>query len=350
LAKSGPFAGMPFEVAISTGSNVLISLCKHPLYPLPPSDFRDLRNFTHSQQSQLLEYCLLEEALRLLRDVCRGYPSDIANMYAAILLSEKLPLRSIPAEWTSLLERFLDECRGWVAYLDLWSWNWTAEQVNQIPADGLVALDGRWRFTKQINMHWTRDLLDAWACAWNMTWDEELVGKLQHDVKDPGFVLTHIETGRKILLSCDPEFVVRMVRGTTSEWQQGATFEANSPIDTTGDSGQESGNSAKESIRVSRGRTCVQVKDEMKRIRFMTRDGGQSLKDVMAATGNFKIWEIAKSENLTQEDKETLFHPNQWGTGYSTLLLSKYFAVKAITIRDYITAYNRANPKTPRIQ
>jgi hypothetical protein len=96
---------------------------------------------------------------------------------------------------------------------------------------------------------------------------------------------------------------------------------------------------------VTRGQICVQVKEEMRRFRYMALEGGRSIKDIMAATPKFKIWEIA--ENLATEDRDTLLHPNQWGGAYSTLLVAKHFGVSKVTIRDYITAYNKSRKKSP---
>lgn len=97
----------------------------------------------------------------------------------------------------------------------------------------------------------------------------------------------------------------------------------------------------KRNTAVERGRICAKVKEELKRIRYMTREGGRNIKEIKADTQDFLVWQIAESEELGKEDREMLLHPNQWGTGYPNLLLSKYFGVSQIRIRDYITAYNR---------
>ncbi|PYX75892.1 MAG: hypothetical protein DMG72_06375 [Acidobacteria bacterium] len=97
---------------------------------------------------------------------------------------------------------------------------------------------------------------------------------------------------------------------------------------------------------VERGQICVQLKDEIKRVRYMTREGGKNIDEIKADTPNFLIWKVAESEQLSKEDREMLLHPNQWATGYAALLLSKYFGVSLSRIRDYITNYNRTT-KTP---
>jgi len=102
-------------------------------------------------------------------------------------------------------------------------------------------------------------------------------------------------------------------------------------------------------MAVERGRICVQIKDEMKRIGYMTLEGGKKIADIRTERPDFSFWQFVESRELPEEDRETALHPNQWGAGYKTLLLSKYFGVSKVTIRDYITAYNRTvRNKTPR--
>lgn len=197
---------MPHQIAVDNGHSVLVLLRQHSLYPLQLSDLRELKGLTDSQKLRLLEYCLLEEATRLLQDVCRPRAH---SEQATALLSEKLPLRSLPDYWLSIFERFRNECCGSIGFLEFWCDGWTEEQVALVPAEGIRAPSGM-HFTNQISdMYWTEEKLDQWASAW----DPELVRKICHRRGDPGLVLTHIETGLKILLSADPEFVVRIVRG-----------------------------------------------------------------------------------------------------------------------------------------
>ena len=100
---------------------------------------------------------------------------------------------------------------------------------------------------------------------------------------------------------------------------------------------------------VERGRKCVQVKGEMKQIKYMTRERGMSIKEIKTAWPDFRFWDLVESDALSDEDRETALHPNRWEAGYSTLLLSSFFKVAKITIRDYITAYNHTvGNETPR--
>jgi hypothetical protein len=97
---------------------------------------------------------------------------------------------------------------------------------------------------------------------------------------------------------------------------------------------------------VKQGGICVQIKDEVKRIRYKTLIECKSIAEVRTETSDFLFWKVV--ESLPEEDRETALHPRQWGTGYSTLVLSKYFGVSQVRIRDYITAYNRTvRNKTP---
>jgi hypothetical protein len=102
---------------------------------------------------------------------------------------------------------------------------------------------------------------------------------------------------------------------------------------------------ARESTPLVRGRTCVQVKDEMKLFRRMVCEGGRTVKEVREAMPDFFIWKIADSASVPREDRETLLHPNQWGPGYADLILSKHFGVSKVTIRDSVTAYNNSLKK-----
>lgn len=100
---------------------------------------------------------------------------------------------------------------------------------------------------------------------------------------------------------------------------------------------------------MERGEICVQIKDEMKWIRYMTREGGKNINEIRAERPDFRFWQFVESRAFSEEDRETALHPNQWGTGYPGLLLSKYFGVSVLRIRDYVTQYNRAvRNKTPR--
>jgi hypothetical protein len=104
---------------------------------------------------------------------------------------------------------------------------------------------------------------------------------------------------------------------------------------------------ARESRPLMRGRTCVQVKKEMKQFRRMVCEDGHTVKEVREAMPDFFIWKIADSDSASvpAEDRETLLHPNQWGTGYADLILSKHFGVSKFCIRDYVTAYNQSLKK-----
>lgn len=98
-------------------------------------------------------------------------------------------------------------------------------------------------------------------------------------------------------------------------------------------------------IAVKRGCICVRITDEMKTIRYMFREAGKSITEIQAETPDFRFWQLVKSDALPEEDRETALHPNQWGTGYPALLLSKYFKRSKATIRDYKTAYKPSRPR-----
>jgi hypothetical protein len=87
----------------------------------------------------------------------------------------------------------------------------------------------------------------------------------------------------------------------------------------------------------------------MKLILYMTREGGKNINEIRSERPDLRYWKFVESRAFSDDDRETALHPNQWGTGYPALLLSKYFEVSVLTIRDYITAYNRAvRDKTSR--
>jgi hypothetical protein len=97
---------------------------------------------------------------------------------------------------------------------------------------------------------------------------------------------------------------------------------------------------------VRRGAVCVQIKDEIKQILYMTREGGKNITEIRAERPEFRFWKIV--EELPEEDRYIALHPNQWEPGYPALLLSKYFSVSKPTIRDYITAFNRTHSNEKR--
>jgi hypothetical protein len=210
---------MPAEIAAENLRHTLVALREHPLYPLQLTDLRDLAGFPHSQRSRLVEYCVLEEAVALLQDTCRGGQRETG------LLSEKLPPRQLAEGLQESINYFRSKCLSWVAYLELWAWGYTEDQLAAVPLEGIDSPLTTMHFTKKINMHWTQEMLDQWASAWDPPADmrepdePQFLGKVHHHPKDPGLVLTHTETGLKILLSADPQFVLGIARAAlfTSE-------------------------------------------------------------------------------------------------------------------------------------
>lgn len=71
---------------------------------------------------------------------------------------------------------------------------------------------------------------------------------------------------------------------------------------------------------VKRGGFCVQRKAEMKQILYMTREGGMSIKEIRSAMPDFGFWDLAESDALSEEDRYTALHPNQWKAGYPPAL------------------------------
>ena len=97
---------------------------------------------------------------------------------------------------------------------------------------------------------------------------------------------------------------------------------------------------------VVEGKLCNQVIGEIRRIKFMHKNGGQTMDEIKGNWPNYKVWEIV--EGLSKEDREVFEKPGRWepATGYAKLILSKHYGKSPTTITDWVKAYRRhAKPK-----
>lgn len=97
---------------------------------------------------------------------------------------------------------------------------------------------------------------------------------------------------------------------------------------------------------VVEGKRCDKVIKEIRRIKFMHKNGGQSMDEIKRDWPNYEVWEIV--EGLSKEDQEFFEKPGRWepATGYAKLILSKHYGNSPTTITDWVKAYRKhAKPK-----
>lgn len=97
---------------------------------------------------------------------------------------------------------------------------------------------------------------------------------------------------------------------------------------------------------VVEGKRCHEVIKEIRRIKFMHKNGGQSMDEIKRDWPNYEVWGIV--EGLSKEDQEFFDKPGRWepATGYAKLILSKDYGNSPTTITDWVKAYRKhAKPK-----
>jgi DNA-binding XRE family transcriptional regulator len=90
---------------------------------------------------------------------------------------------------------------------------------------------------------------------------------------------------------------------------------------------------------IERGRFCDLIIGDIRKIRGLCIDGGQSIVEIQIAHNELAAWKLR--ETMTEEDRDTFNHPRQWGpvVGYAEKVLGKYFDRHPETIRDWVKAY-----------
>lgn len=91
--------------------------------------------------------------------------------------------------------------------------------------------------------------------------------------------------------------------------------------------------------RLRKGVYCDQVIQEMRRIKHFVLETGRNIAEVKSEQPGFAVWKLG--EHLSEEDRETLDRPNQWGplVGYAKGILGKFYGRSPHTITDWIKAY-----------
>ena len=91
---------------------------------------------------------------------------------------------------------------------------------------------------------------------------------------------------------------------------------------------------------VRNGKFCVQVADDMKRVKRMYKRGGMKLVEIKQQYPDMAVWNVVVT--LSPEDQETFHHPGRWGPDYDKLILGKYYdGASPFTVRDWMKAYRR---------
>lgn len=100
--------------------------------------------------------------------------------------------------------------------------------------------------------------------------------------------------------------------------------------------------------QIELGKFCVQVTEEMQRIKYLALSTGRSMAQIEKENPGFAVWKVRN--NLTSEDQEIFNRPTRWEAtvGYATLVLSKIHGKSTHAITSWKKIYKRAqkNKKT----
>ena len=88
-----------------------------------------------------------------------------------------------------------------------------------------------------------------------------------------------------------------------------------------------------------RGKFCIQVCNEGKKVRRMHLDG-RSVAEIQHDYPDFAIWKVR--ESLSPEDRETFNHPRQWGPGYVKMILARTEGISEHTVNASMKAYRKS--------
>jgi hypothetical protein len=92
---------------------------------------------------------------------------------------------------------------------------------------------------------------------------------------------------------------------------------------------------------IDRGKFCVQVIDEMKRIKNLALSTGRSMAEIEHEYPEWVVWKVRGQ--LPQDDQQTFNSPNQWGpvVGYARMVLGRIHHVSTHTIISWVKAYRK---------
>jgi hypothetical protein len=92
---------------------------------------------------------------------------------------------------------------------------------------------------------------------------------------------------------------------------------------------------------IERGKFCVQVIDEIKRIKNLALSTGRSMAEIQHEYPRWVVWKVRGQ--LPQDDQQTFNSPNQWGpvVGYARMVLSRIHHVSTHTIVSWVKAYRK---------
>lgn len=93
---------------------------------------------------------------------------------------------------------------------------------------------------------------------------------------------------------------------------------------------------------IERGKSCLQVIDEIRRIKNLCVGTGRSVAEIQNEHSDWAVWKVRDS--LAQGDRDTLNHPRQWGPiiGYAKKILAKNYGVSEHTITARVKAYRKS--------
>lgn len=98
---------------------------------------------------------------------------------------------------------------------------------------------------------------------------------------------------------------------------------------------------ARSSRPIERGKFCVQVIEEIKRIKNLALSTGRSMAEIEHEHLEWVVWKVRGQ--LPQDDQQTFNSPNQWGpvVAYARMVLSRIHHVSTHTIISWVKAYRK---------
>jgi hypothetical protein len=132
-----------------------------------------------------------------------------------------------------------------------------------------------------------------------------------------------------------PKLPARLEAGPSATGADTAEAEQPKPVDATPAA-------IHMSRTIERGRFCVQVIDEIRRIKNLHLGSARSVAEIQTENPDFAVWNVR--ESLSPEDQATFNHPGRWEApvGYARLILSKVQNVSPHTIKSWTKAYRRS--------
>jgi hypothetical protein len=90
-----------------------------------------------------------------------------------------------------------------------------------------------------------------------------------------------------------------------------------------------------------RGHDCIQIREEMKKIKNLARTRKLSIYEIKNDYPTFLVWALADS---LKDEEEIFRNPRRWPAGYTSALLERYYCKSRSTIKMWIREFHRKSP------